>query len=125
MHFVGRGAGVRAAADLHLLVCDHRLDDRLWRRHAQDRHRPADQRLFVYPGAIAIFTTIVTKFIATRRTGCAGRASAWVIIASSSTAIVLVGYDPDRTPRMLDELCADAEPGQQDRAAGPRKGVRE
>jgi voltage-gated potassium channel len=30
-----------------------------------------------------------------------------------SHAIVLIGYDPARTPRMIDELCADAEAGQQ------------
>jgi voltage-gated potassium channel len=69
--------------------------------------------LFVYPGAIAIFTTIVTKFIS----GASDRVRRARIgmgdYRELSHAIVLVGYDPDRTPRMLDELCADAEPGQQ------------
>src|SRR3546814_19971631 len=30
-----------------------------------------------------------------------------------NNAIVLVGYDPDRTPRMIDELMADAAPSQE------------
>jgi voltage-gated potassium channel len=69
--------------------------------------------LFVYPGAIAIFTTIVTKFIA----GASDRVRRARIgmgdYSELKHAIVLVGYDPDRTPRMIGELCADAEPGQQ------------
>jgi voltage-gated potassium channel len=68
---------------------------------------------FVYPGAIAIFTTIVTKFIA----GASDRVRRARIgmgdYSDLKHAIVLVGYDPDRTPRMIGELCADAEPGQQ------------
>jgi len=69
--------------------------------------------LFVYPGAIAIFTTIVTKFIA----GASDRVRRARIgmgdYRELRQAIVLVGYDRQRTPRMLDELCADAEAGQQ------------
>src|SRR3546814_1999642 len=33
--------------------------------------------------------------------------------SSMNNAIVLVGYDPDRTPRMIDELMADAAPSQE------------
>jgi voltage-gated potassium channel len=69
--------------------------------------------LFVYPGAIAIFTTIVTKFIANASDRVRRARIGMGDYRELKHAIVLVGYDPDRTPRMLDELCADAEPGQQ------------
>jgi voltage-gated potassium channel len=69
--------------------------------------------LFVYPGAIAIFTTIVTKFIANASDRVRRARIGMGDYRELKHAIVLVGYDPDRTPRMLDELSADAEVGQQ------------
>ncbi|MFN3726215.1 MAG: potassium channel family protein [Allosphingosinicella sp.] len=67
----------------------------------------------VYPGAIAIFTGIITKAIAgvsdRLRRARAGMAD----YSEVRHAIVLVGHDPVRTPRMIDELCADAEPEQE------------
>jgi voltage-gated potassium channel len=68
---------------------------------------------FVYPGAIAVFTSIVTKAIAEAaervRRGRAGLGDYRAV----KHAIVLVGYNPDRTPRMIEELCADAAADQE------------
>lgn len=68
---------------------------------------------FVYPGAIAIFTTIVTKAISQAaervQRGRAGLGDYRTV----KHAIVVVGYNPDRTPRMISELCADAGPEQE------------
>ena len=68
---------------------------------------------FVYPGAIAVFTGIITKAIA----GASDRLRRTRVglgdYRKMTHAIVLVGYDDVRTPRMITELCADAEPGQE------------
>jgi voltage-gated potassium channel len=69
--------------------------------------------LFVYPGAIAIFTTIVAKFIANASDRVRRARIGMGDYRELKHAIVLVGYDRQRTPRMLDELSADAEVGQQ------------
>ena len=68
---------------------------------------------FVYPGAIAIFTAIVTKAISTGAERVRRRRIGMGDYSELKHAIVLVGYDPERTPRMVDELCADADPDQQ------------
>lgn len=68
---------------------------------------------FVYPGAIAIFTAIITKAISTGAERVRRVRIGMGDFSKIRHAIVLVGYDPDRTPRMIDELCADAEPEQQ------------
>jgi len=68
---------------------------------------------FVYPGAIAIFTAIVTKAISTGAERVRRARIGMGDYRKLEHAIVLVGYDPERTPRMIDELCADAEPNQQ------------
>jgi voltage-gated potassium channel len=69
--------------------------------------------LFVYPGAIAIFTTIITKFIAGATERLRRARIGMADYSELKRGIVLVGYDADRTPRMITELCADAEPDQQ------------
>ncbi|HEY0115099.1 MAG TPA: ion channel [Allosphingosinicella sp.] len=69
--------------------------------------------LFVYPGAIAAFTTIVTKAIASGSARVRRARIGMGDYRELTHAIVLVGHDPERTPRMIDELCADAEAGQQ------------
>jgi voltage-gated potassium channel len=68
---------------------------------------------FVYPGAIAIFTAIVTKAVSAATDRVRRARIGMGDYRKIEHAIVLVGYDPGRTPRMIDELCADAEPGQQ------------
>lgn len=68
---------------------------------------------FVYPGAIAIFTTIITKAIAGAGERMRRARLGMGDYREIRHAIVLVGYDEQRTPRMVEELCADAEPGQQ------------
>jgi voltage-gated potassium channel len=68
---------------------------------------------FVYPGAIAIFGAIVTKAIAAIGDRTRRARIGMGDYSEAAHAIVLVGYDPQRTPRMIDELCADAAPGQQ------------
>ena len=66
----------------------------------------------VYPGAIAAFTTIVAKAFGGLSAAWRRRRQGGGDYARMTRAIVLVGYDPDRTPRMIDELVADAQPGQ-------------
>jgi voltage-gated potassium channel len=68
---------------------------------------------FVYPGAIAIFTAIITKAIATGAERVRRARIGMGDFRKLTNAIVLIGYDPERTPRMIDELCADAEPDQE------------
>jgi voltage-gated potassium channel len=69
--------------------------------------------LFVYPGAITLFGAIVTKAIANASNRVRRARIGMGDYSQLEHAIVLVGYDPERTPRMIDELCADAAPGQQ------------
>ncbi len=68
---------------------------------------------WVYPGAIAAFTSLIAKGFG----ALSGRARRARMGQGSykgvERAVVLVGYDAERTPRMIDELSADAEPGQQ------------
>lgn len=68
---------------------------------------------FVYPGAIAMFTAIVTKAISAGAERVRRARVGMGDYRELKHAIVLVGYDEERTPRMIDELCADAEPDQQ------------
>ena len=63
---------------------------------------------FVFPGAIAGFTTVVAKslnsmgeFWRRRRTGRGD-------YRGMTDTIVLIGFDPERTPKMIDELHAEA-----------------
>ncbi len=69
--------------------------------------------LFVYPGAIAIFTAIIGKAIASASERLRRARIGMADFSGLSHAVVLVGYHPERTPRMIDELCADADAGQQ------------
>ncbi len=62
---------------------------------------------FVLPGAIALFTTAIARAFA-------GLAAVWKRrrigmgdFAEIQGATLLIGYDPSRTPRMIDELTAD------------------
>lgn len=68
--------------------------------------------LWIFPGAIAAFTTVVAKVLQAIgdiwRLRRAGKGD----YSKMSEAIVLIGYNPARTPRMLDELRADLAPGQ-------------
>lgn len=63
--------------------------------------------LFVFPGAIAAFTTIVAKILG-------GITEVWRLrrmgkgnFSRMTESIILIGFDPERTPRMIDELHAD------------------
>ena len=67
----------------------------------------------VYPGAIAIFTGIITKAIAGVSDRLRRARAGMGDYREVRHAIVLVGHDPVRTPRMIEELCADAEPDQE------------
>lgn len=66
----------------------------------------------IYPGAIAAFTTIIAKSFAGLSASWRRRRVGLGDYREVSRAVVLVGYDPDRTPRMIDELVADAHHGQ-------------
>lgn len=69
--------------------------------------------LFIFPGAIAAFTTLVAKAFGALSASWRRRRVGLGDYRAMSRAIVLVGYDPDRTPRMIDELVADAHHGQE------------
>lgn len=64
---------------------------------------------YIFPGAIAAFTTIVAKtlqyvgqLVRSRRTGKGD-------YEGMTDTIVLIGYNPERTPKMIDELSADPD----------------
>ena len=66
---------------------------------------------FIFPGAIAAFTTVVAKAFGGLSTSWRRRRQGLGDYAKMTGGIVLVGYDPDRTPRMIDELVADGAHG--------------
>jgi voltage-gated potassium channel len=68
---------------------------------------------FVYPGGIAAFTSIIAKSFGGLSDRWRRRRIGLGDYRDMTHAIVLVGYDPERTPKMIDELVADADPGQQ------------
>jgi voltage-gated potassium channel len=68
--------------------------------------------LWVFPGAIAAFTTIVAKVLAAIGEVWRVRRSGKGDYSKMTASIVLIGYHPARTPKMIDELCADLSPGQ-------------
>lgn len=68
--------------------------------------------VWIFPGAIAAFTTVVAKVLA-------GIGDIWRVRRSGrgdyskmTDTILLVGYHPARTPKMVDELCAEFRGGQ-------------
>lgn len=68
---------------------------------------------FVFPGAIAAFTSILAKSFAAVSARWRRARVGLGDYREMNNATVLIGYDAERTPRMIDELVADAEPGQQ------------
>ena len=67
---------------------------------------------FVFPGAIAIFTTMVAKTLNGLGNFWRRRRSGKGDYRRMIETIVLVGFDPERTPKMIDELHADLASGQ-------------
>ena len=63
--------------------------------------------LWVFPGAIAAFTTIVAKVLAAIGEVWRLRRSGKGNYSRMTDAIVLIGHHPVRTAKMIDELCAD------------------
>ncbi|KAK0331947.1 hypothetical protein LTR94_026883, partial [Friedmanniomyces endolithicus] len=68
--------------------------------------------VWIFPGAIAAFTTVVAKVL-----GAVG--DIWRIrragkgdYSAMTDTIVLIGYHQARTPKMIDELCAELSPTQ-------------
>lgn len=68
--------------------------------------------LWVFPGAIAAFTTIVAKVLASVGDVWRVRRSGKGDYSRMTASIVLIGYHPARTSTMIDELCADLSPEQ-------------
>jgi voltage-gated potassium channel len=68
--------------------------------------------LWVFPGAIAAFTTIVAKVLAAIGEVWRVRRAGKGDYSKMTASIVLIGYHPARTPKMIDELCADLSPDQ-------------
>jgi len=67
---------------------------------------------WVFPGAIAAFTTIVAKVLAAIGEVWRVRRSGEGDYSRMTASIVLIGYHAARTPKMIDELCADLSPNQ-------------
>lgn len=63
--------------------------------------------LWVFPGAIAAFTTVVAKVLAAIGDIWRVRRSGKGDYSRMTDAILLIGYHPARTPKMVDELCAE------------------
>lgn len=68
--------------------------------------------LWVFPGAIAAFTTVVAKVLSAIGEVWRIRRSGKGDFSRMTDSIVLIGYHPVRTPRMIAELCADLSPNQ-------------
>ncbi|MET4684499.1 potassium channel family protein [Brevundimonas faecalis] len=63
--------------------------------------------VWIFPGAIAAFTTVVAKVLAAIGDVWRTRRSGKGDYSRMSDAILLIGYHPARTPKMIDELCAE------------------
>lgn len=68
--------------------------------------------LWVFPGAIAAFTTIVAKVLAAIGEVWRRRRAGKGDYSRMTDSIVLIGYHPSRTAKMINELCADIGAGQ-------------
>ncbi|HWQ85150.1 MAG TPA: potassium channel family protein [Brevundimonas sp.] len=68
--------------------------------------------LWVFPGAIAAFTTVVAKVLAAIGDVWRIRRAGKGDYSRMTDTLVLIGYDPVRTAKMVDELCADLTPDQ-------------
>ena len=68
--------------------------------------------LWVFPGAIAAFTTVVAKVLAAIGDVWRVRRAGKGDYSRMTDALVLIGYHPARTPKMIAELCADLAPQQ-------------
>jgi voltage-gated potassium channel len=64
--------------------------------------------LFVFPGAIAAFTTAVAKLVGDAAERFRRRRTGKGDYSRMDSGIVLIGYNADRTPKLIDELLADA-----------------
>jgi voltage-gated potassium channel len=64
---------------------------------------------FVMPGAIAIFTTVLTKIFADLSAAWRKRRDGMGSYHKMKKPIVLIGYDPKRTEQMVDEIHADTK----------------
>ncbi|HZF42205.1 MAG TPA: ion channel [Sphingomonadaceae bacterium] len=62
---------------------------------------------FIFPGAIAAFTTLIAKAFGALSASWRRRRQGHGNYARMTGGTILVGYDRDRTPRMIDELVAD------------------
>lgn len=65
--------------------------------------------LFVFPGAIAAFTTAVAKLVGDAAERFRRRRTGKGDYRRMTPGIVLIGFNPARTPKMIDELLADPE----------------
>lgn len=63
--------------------------------------------IWIFPGAIAAFTTVVAKVLAAIGDVWRVRRSGKGDYSKMTDTILLIGYHPVRTPKMIDELCAE------------------
>ncbi|ATQ41895.1 hypothetical protein CSW64_05435 [Caulobacter mirabilis] len=67
--------------------------------------------LWVFPGAIAAFTTVVAKVLGSIGDVWRARRAGKGDFSRMTGSILLIGYDAARTPKMIDELCTEETPG--------------
>jgi voltage-gated potassium channel len=65
--------------------------------------------IFIMPGAIACFTVAIAKAIEGVGSVWRQRRMGLGNYEEVKNAVTLIGYDPDRTPRMIDEIIASSE----------------
>lgn len=68
--------------------------------------------VWIFPGAIAAFTTIVAKILAAIGEIWRLRRSGKGDYSRMTDTILLIGYHPTRTPKMINELCAELNAAQ-------------
>lgn len=68
--------------------------------------------LWVFPGAIAAFTTVVAKVLAAIGEVWRLRRAGKGDYSGMNQSIVLIGYNAARTPKMIAELCSDLSQAQ-------------
>ncbi|GLK50364.1 potassium channel protein [Brevundimonas intermedia] len=68
--------------------------------------------IWIFPGAIAAFTTVVAKVLGAIGDIWRARRAGKGDYSKMTDTIILIGYHPARTPKMISELCAELNTSQ-------------
>lgn len=68
--------------------------------------------IWIFPGAIAAFTTVVAKVLGSIGEIWRARRAGKGDFSGMTDSILLIGYDASRTPKMIEELCIEKRPSQ-------------